>query len=130
MNLRQQQKATKNGLEPTELTHMYFSHANEEKDLLYLSATPVIVFAAKRQIVVKDSDIPIGSIIEGSIVHVDNHSFIIKSEEGQTAYLHRSTWGGYSMGQFIKGQMVRVEKTGFDSIHNKHIWKIQSVLTL
>ena len=127
MNLRQQQKATKNGLKPTELTQMYFSHANEEKNLLYLSATPVKSLAAKQQTGVKDSDIPIGSIIEGSIVHVDKNSFIIKSEEGQTAYLHRSTWGEYSMEQFNKGQIVKVEKIGFDDKHNKHVWKILSV---
>lgn len=127
MNLRQQQKAAKNGLKPMELTQMYFSHANEDKNLLYLSATPVKVIAAKQQIEVKDSDIPIGSIIEGSVVHVDKNSFIIKSEDGQTAYLHRSTWGEYSMDQFNKGQMVKVEKTGFDDKHKKHIWKIVSV---
>lgn len=127
MNLRQQQKALKNGLKPTVLKQMYFSHANEDKNLLYLSATPVKTIAAKQQIEVKDSDIPIGSIIEGSVVHVDKNSFIIKSEEGQTAYLHRSTWGDYSMDQFNKGQIVKVEKTGFDSSHKKHIWKILSV---
>ena len=127
MNLRQQQKATKNGLKLTELTQMYFSHANEDKNLLYLSATPVKTLVAKQQTEVKDSDIPIGSIIEGSVVHVDKNSFIIKSEDGQTAYLHRSTWRDYSMEQFNKGQMVKVEKTGFDSSHKKHIWKILSV---
>ena len=127
MNLRQQQKAAKNGLKPTELTQMYFSHANEDKNLLYLSATPVKTVVAKQQIEVKDSDIPIGSIVEGSIVHVDKNSFIIKSEDGQTAYLHRSTWGEYSMEQFNKGQMVKVEKIGFDGTHKKHIWKILSL---
>ena len=127
MNFRQQQKATKNGLKPTELTQMYFSHANEDKNLLYLSATPVKTVAATQQIEVKDSDIPIGSIIEGSVIHVDKNSFIIKSEDGQTAYLHRSTWGEYSMEQFSKGQMVKVEKTGFDESHMKHVWRILSV---
>lgn len=127
MNLRQQQKATKNGLKPTELTQMYFSHANEDKNLLYLSATPVKTVAAKQQIEVKDSDIPIGSIVEGAVVYVDKNSFIIKSEDGQTAYLHRSTWREYSMEQFNKGQIVKVEKMGFDSSHNKHVWKILSV---
>lgn len=29
--------------------------------------------------------------------------------------------------QFNKGQMVKVEKTGFDDKHKKHIWKILSV---
>lgn len=127
MNLRQQQKAAKNGLKPLELPQMYFSHANEEKNLLYLSATPVKTITAKQQIEVKDSDIPVGSIIEGSIAHVDKNSFVIKSEDGQTAYLHRSTWGEYSMEQFNKGQMVKVEKTGFDDNHKKHIWRILAV---
>ena len=127
MNLRQQQKAEKNGLEPTELTQMYFSHANKDKNLLYLSATPVKPFVSKQEIEVKDFDIPIGSVVEGSIVYIDKNSFIIKSEDEQTAYLHRSTWGEYSMEQFNKGQIVRVEKTGFDNKHNKHIWKILSV---
>lgn len=127
MNLRQQQKAAKNGLKPAEITHMYFSHANEEKNLLYLSATPVKTIVAKQQIDVKDSDIPIGKIIEGTVVHVDKNSCVIKSEEGQTAYLHCSMWGEYSMGQFNKGQLVKVEKMGFDCIHNKHVWKILSV---
>lgn len=127
MNLRQQQKAVKNGLKPMELTQMYFSHANEDKNLLYLSATPVKTLTSKLQVEVKDSDVPIGSVIEGSIVHVDKNSFIIKSEDGQTAYLHCSTWGEYSMEQFNKGQMVKVEKIGFDDKHNKHVWKILSV---
>ena len=105
MNLRQQQKAVKNGLKPTELTQMYFSHVNDDKNLLYLSATPVKTIAAKQQIEVKDSDISIGSIIEGSVVHVDQNSLIIKSMDGQTVYLHRSMWGEYSMEQFNKGQM-------------------------
>ena len=106
---------------------MYFSHANEDKNLLYLSATPVKTVAATQQIEVKDSDIPIGSIIEGSIVYLDKNSFIIKSEDDQTAYLHRSTWGDYSMEKFYKGQMVKVEKTGFDDMHMKHVWRILSV---
>ncbi len=127
MNLRQQQKAVKNGLKPTELTQMYFSHVNDDKNLLYLSATPVKTIAAKQQIEVKDSDISIGSIIEGSVVHVDQNSLIIKSMDGQTVYLHRSIWGEYSMEQFNKGQMVKVEKMGFDRSYNKHVWKILSV---
>ena len=127
MNLRQQQKAVKNGLKPTELTQMYFSHVNDDKNLLYLSATPVKTIAAKQQIEVKDSDISIGSIIEGSVVHVDQNSLIIKSMDGQTVYLHRSMWGEYSMEQFNKGQMVKVEKMGFDRSYNKHVWKILSV---
>jgi hypothetical protein len=128
MNLRQQQKAAKNGLKPMELTQMYFSHVNKEKNLLYLSATPVKALVGKQQMDTKDSDIQVGSIIEGSVVHVDKNSFILKSEEGQTAYINRSMYGEYySNTAFIKGQNVRVEKVGFDSKHNKHVWKILSV---
>ena len=127
MNLRQQQKAIKNGLKPTELTQMYFSHANQDKNLLYLSATPVKAIFVNQKMDVNDTDIPVGSIVEGSVVHVDKNSFIIKSEDGQTAYLHHSTWGEHSMNKFNKGQMVKVEKTGFDDKHKKHIWKILSV---
>jgi len=128
MNLRQQQKAIKNGLKPTELTQMYFSHVNKEKNLLYLSATPVKALVGKQQMDTKDSDIQVGSIIEGSVVHVDKNSFIIKSEKGQTAYINRAMYGEYySNTAFIKGQNVRVEKVGFDSKHNKHVWKILSV---
>ena len=128
MNLRQQQKAAKNGLKPAGMTHMYFSHVNKEKNLLYLSATPVKALVGKQQMDTKDSDIQVGSIIEGSVVHVDKNSFILKSEEGQTAYINRSMYGEYySNTAFIKGQNVRVEKVGFDSKHNKHVWKILSV---
>ncbi len=116
-----------NGLKPMEMTQMYFSHANEDKNLLYLSATPVKPIVSKQEIEIKDSVIPMGSVVEGSVVHIDKNSFIIKSEDGQTAYLHRSTWGEYSMKQFNKGQMVRVEKAGFDNEHKKHVWKTLSV---
>ena len=36
MNLRQQQKAAKKRIETMEMTQMYFSHANQDKNLLYL----------------------------------------------------------------------------------------------
>ena len=127
MNLRQQQKATKKGLKPKELTHMYLSHANEDKNLLYLSATPVKALTAKQQIETKDSDIALGTIVEGAIVHTDRNFIVIKSEDEQTAYIHHSTWGKYSMEDFNKGEKVRVEKIGFDDEHNKHIWKILSI---
>ena len=119
MNLRQQQKATKKGLKPTELTHMFISHANVEKNLLYLSVAPV-----KEYVETKDSDFPVGQILKGRVIHLDKNSFIIKSEEGQTAFVHSSTLEGHSIEDFNKGQMVQVEKTGFDNIHKKHIWKI------
>ena len=75
----------------------------------------------------KDTYIALGTIIEGSIVHADKCSIIIKSENEDTAYVHRSMWGEYSMTEFNKGQRVRVEKIGYDDNHKKHIWKILSV---
>ena len=75
----------------------------------------------------KGIDVALGTIIEGSVVHTDKNYIIIKSENEQTAYIHRSMWGEYSMSRFNKGQMVRVEKIGFDNKHNKPVWKILSV---
>lgn len=127
MNLRQQQKAIKNGLKPKEINEMFFSHANSERGLLYLSATPVKGPASKKTVIVNDTDIALGTIIEGPIVHTDRNHIIIKSENEETAYIHHSTWGDYSMTEFNKGQMVKIEKIGFDDEHNKHVWKILSV---
>lgn len=127
MNLRQQQKARKANVNPDEASEMYISFVNLERDLLYLSATPVKGTISKKEVVVNDSDIALGTIVEGSIVHTDKNYIIIKSENEQTAYVHRSMWGDYSMTEFNKGQLVRVEKIGFDNKYNKHVWKILSV---
>ena len=127
MNLRQQQKARKANMNPNEATEMYISFVNLERNLLYLSATPVKGPASKKEIVINDSDIALGTIVEGSLVYTDRNYIIIKSENGQTAYIHHSTWGKYSMEDFNKGEKVRVEKIGFDDEHNKHIWKILSI---
>lgn len=127
MNLRQQQKASKNGLSPNEMTEMYISHINIERDLIYLSATPVKGPEVKGTYDVNDTDIAIGTVVEGTVAHTDRDFIIIKAEKGQTVYIHRSTWGEYAMNKFNKGQTVKVEKTGFDDKHNKHIWKILSV---
>jgi hypothetical protein len=128
MNLRQQQKAIKKGLKPKEISEMYFSHVNSERGLLYLSATPVKGHASKNMVIIKDTDIALGTIVEGVVVHTDRNYIIIKSEDGQTAYINRSMYGEYySMTAFMKGQNVKVEKVGFDAKHNKHVWKILSV---
>lgn len=127
MNLRQQQKARKANVNPDEASEMYISFVNLERALLYLSATPVKGTVSKKEVVANDSDIALGTIVEGSVVHTDKNYIIIKSKNEQTAYIHRSTWGEYSMTEFNKGQRVRVEKIGFDDKHNKHIWKILSV---
>lgn len=112
---------------PLELTQMYLSHANEVKNMLYLSTTSFKLIVFKQEIGVIDSDIPIGSVVEGNVVLVDKNPIIIKSEKGQTAYLHRSIWGEYLMEQFNKGQIAEVEKTGFNSRYNKHVWKFLAV---
>lgn len=128
MNLRQQQKAIKNGLNPKETNEMYFSHVNPERGLLYLSVTPVKGPTSKKTVIVNDTDIALGTIVEGVVVHTDRNYIIIKSEDGQTAYINKSMYGEYySMTAFIKGQNVKVEKVGFDDKHNKHVWKILSV---
>ena len=127
MNHRQQQKARTANVNPNVATEMYISFVNLEKGLLYLSTAPVKGPSSAKEIVVNDSDITLGTIVEGSVVHFDKNFMIIKSENEETAYIHRSTWGDYSRTEFKKGQMVRVEKIGFDSTHNKHIWKILSV---
>lgn len=127
MNLRQQQKARRLGVNPNDATEMYISFVNLERDLIYLSATPVKGAVPKKDVVINDSDIALGTIVEGSVVRTDRNYIIIKTENDQTAYIHRSTWGEYAMSEFTKGQMVRVEKIGFDNKHNKHVWKILSV---
>lgn len=128
MNIRQQQKAIKKGLNPKETNEMYFSHVNPERGLLYLSATPIKGPASKKTVIICDSDIALGTIVEGVVVHTDRNYIIIKSEDGQTAYINRSMYGEYySMTAFMKGQNVKVEKVGFDDKHNKHVWKILSV---
>lgn len=128
MNLRQQQKAIKKGFKPKDINEMYFSHVNPERGLLYLSATPVKGPTSRKKENVSDSDIALGTILEGVVVHTDKNFIIIKSEDGQTAYINRSMYGDYySMTAFMKGQNVKVEKVGFDVKHNKHVWKILSV---
>ena len=128
MNLRQQQKARKANVNLDEASEMYISFVNLERDLLYLSATPVKGLISKKAIIVKDTDIAIGTIIEGVVIHTDKNYIIIESEDGQTAYINRSMYGEYySMTIFMKGQNVKVEKVGFDAKHNKHVWKILSV---
>ena len=127
MNVRQQQKARKIKVIPREATEMYISFTIIERNLLYLSATPVKGPVSKKSVETKDTDFALGTVIEGSIVRVDRNYIIIKSDYEQAAYIHRFTWGDYSMDQFNKGQMVKVEKIGFDGRHKKHIWKILSV---
>ncbi len=128
MNIRQQQKAIKNGLKPKDINEMFFSHVNSERGLLYLSAIPVKGPTSKKTVIVNDTDIALGTIVEGVVIRTERDYIIIKSEDGQTAYINKSMYGEYySMTAFMKGQSVKVEKVGFDAKHNKHVWKILSV---
>ncbi len=127
MNIRQQQKAIKKGLQPETLSEMYFSHVNMERCLLYLSATPVIIKEPKQQVEIKDSDFEVGEFFEGTVFYIDKTAIVIKNEDGRTAYIHYSMWSEYSIADFKKGQIIKVVKIGFDDIHKKHIWSILSV---
>ena len=127
MNIRQQQKAIKKGLQPETLSEMYFSHVNMERCLLYLSATPVIIKEPKQQVEIKDSDFDIGEFFEGTVFYIDKTAIVIKNEDGRTAYIHYSMWGNYHIDNFEIGQIVKVVKIGFDDIHKKHIWSLLSV---
>lgn len=125
MNIRQQQKARKANVNPKEATEMYISFVNLERDLIYLSATPIKESIPKKD---NDSDITLGTIVEGPIIRADKNHIIIKSENEPTAYVHHSTWGDYSATEFHQGEVVSIEKIGFDDKHKKHIWKIKSIL--
>ena len=127
MNIRQQQKAFKKGLQPSALTKMYFSHVNLERDLLYLSASPVIITGLKQQVLINDSDFKVGEFFEGKVFYIDKTAIVIKNENGKTAYIHNSMWGEHSITDFKKGQIIKVVKIGFDDKHKKHIWSILSV---
>lgn len=125
MNFRQQQKAAKLGLQPEHMTEMYFSFVNPERDLLYLSAVPID--AQSQQTIVKSEDIPLGSICVGNVVNKIKNGIIIKMLNGQTAFLHSSTLGEYTMDELEKVKSITIEKIGYNQTHNKHIWKIISI---
>lgn len=125
MNLHQQQKARKANINLSEADEMYISFVNLERDLLYLSATPVVLTAPHTH---NDSDFKVGDIFEGTIFYIDNTAIVIKNEDRRTAYIHRSMWGGHSIDDFKKGQIVKVFKEGFDKRHRKHIWHILSMV--
>ena len=128
MNIRQQQKAIKKGLQPSALTEMYFSHVNLERGLLYLSASPIIITEPKQQVLINDSDFKVGEFFEGTVFYIDKTAIVIKNENGRTAYIHYSMWGEHSITDFKKGQIIKVVKTGFDKRFRKHIWSILSVV--
>ena len=120
MNFRQQQKAFKNGKVAYRLTEMYISHVNQERDLIYLSATPILHAGNK----VNDSDIEVGKIVEGIICKKNVFGIIVRSYEGEQHLVHCSTFENYTLDDFSEGQSVSIEKIGYDTTHSKHIWRV------
>lgn len=125
MNFRQQQKAARLDLQPINMTEMYFSFINMEKGLLYLSAIPTN--SKNQQAKVKGKDIPLGSTYIGNVIDKNKNGFIIKTANGQTTFLHRSTLGKYTVDDFEIHKSVTIKKMGYDQVHDKHIWEILSI---
>lgn len=125
MNLRQQQKAIRLGLQPKDMTEMYFSFVNPERDLLYLSATPTN--SQNQATMTNAKNIPLGTIYVGDVIYKNNNGIIIKATDGQTTFLHSSTLGKYTVDELDKYKHITIKKTGYDQIHNKHIWEIISI---
>lgn len=127
MNVRQQQKAFKLGLQPQNMVELYFSFINMERSLLYLSAVPVK--GNKQQVEVIDQNIPLGATYVGNVVSKRRNGIIIQTVKGQTIFLHDSTWGKYTVNELERSKSITVEKIGYNQSHNKHIWKITAVLS-
>lgn len=127
MNLRQQQKAIRKGLDPMELKEMFISHVNLERNLLYLSATPVHGPILRNVNPVRNTDISVGSVIDGTIVYIDDCGFIFKTKNEQTYYVHKSMWGEFNSNSFKKGDRVKALKVAYDYQHHKHVWSILSI---
>ncbi|MGL5979914.1 MAG: hypothetical protein ACRCZY_03380 [Phocaeicola sp.] len=125
MNLRQQQKATRSGLQPSNITEMYFSFVNIEKGLLYLSASPTN--SQNKQTKFKGQNIPLGSICIGNVVNRNQNGIIIKPENGETIFLHNSTLGKHTIDEFENHKRITIKNIGYDQIHNKHIWEIVDI---
>lgn len=127
MNLRQQQKVIRKGLDPMELKAMFISHVNLERNLLYLSATPVHGPILRNVNPVRNTDISVGSVVDGIIVHIDDCGFIFKTKNEQTYYVHKSMWGEFNSNSFKKGDRVKALKVAYDYQHHKHVWSILSI---
>lgn len=120
MNLRQQQKALKSGLVPEKMTEMYISHVNKEKGLIYLSPHQI---KAYREVI--DADYPLGVNIEGRISAILHSGIILENPNNNTGiYIHYKALKGHSIKDYKKGQLIRVQKIGFDTFYKKHLWKI------
>lgn len=123
MNFRQQQKAERLGLQPKNMTEMFFSFVNPERELLYLSAVPTK--CQNKQGIV--NNIPLGAIYKGNVVNKNPYGIIIKTTDGQTTFLHISVLGEYKLDDFENRQQVTIKKVGYNELRRKHIWKITSI---
>lgn len=126
MNFRQQQKAKKQGMNPKELTKAFISFANSERNLLYLSATPLKPLSPKEKYT--DDSIPLGTVWKGIVTNNNRTHVFVKTTEGHMAFLHSSTWGEHTYEEFKKGYSVTIEKIDYDNIYNKHIWEIKEII--
>lgn len=125
MNFRQQTKAIDKGLKVENLQNMYVSYVNLERQLLYLSATPVK--AVPPMLVVSDADYAIGEKHIGKIVKIVASGLIVRLDNEKVTYVHNNMFGEYS-GEFKIGQSLSLEKIGFDKRNNKHIWRILALI--
>lgn len=121
MNPRQQAKAFDKGLKCEDLHDMYVSFVNIEKQLLYLSATPVKPVPRMRSH--SDTDYAIGEKHIGKIVKIISSGLIVRLDNEDDIYVHNNMFKEHSI-QFKVGQELSLEKTGYDKQYNKHIWKI------
>lgn len=125
MNLRQQTKALDKGLDVKNLHNMYVSFVNLERQLLYLSATPVKEIP--RMLPVSNADYAVGERHTGKIVNVIDFGLIVKLDNEKSTFVHNNMVGGH-LAQLKIGQRLSLEKIGYDKRHNKHIWKILALI--
>lgn len=125
MNIRQQQKAKNVGLEVENLSEMYVSYVNLERQLLYLSVVPVRPIPT--DISYSDLDYVVGEKYSGTILRKNLYGLIVKFGDGKSVFLHQNTLGNYSLADFNNGQLLELEKIGYDRKYGKHIWKILSM---
>ena len=61
------------------------------------------------------------------MIDKNKNGFIIKTANGQTTFLHRSTLGKYTVDEFEMHKRVTIKKIGYDQTHDKDIWEIVSI---
>ena len=127
MNVRQQKKALRLGLQPQEMKELYLSFVNTERSLLYLSAIPIK--KEKQQMEIEDRTIPLGTTCIGKLLDKKKNGVIIQTLEGETIFLHNSTLGKYTLEELENSKSITLKKIGYNQYFSKHIWEITSVLS-